>query len=203
MTTKEHWNKIFTTKPEEQLSWFQPYPKTSIEFIELFNLPPESKIIDIGGGDSHLIDALIEKGYRNLYVLDIAEIALQKAKSRLGDNSDTVQWIVSDILDFKPQIKFDFWHDRAAFHFLTTESKIDQYIEIAQQSIRSGGYLILGTFSDTGPAHCSGLEIKQYTEASMSDRFEEEFEKIKCIREDHLTPFNTTQNFLYCSFRRK
>ena len=203
IATKEHWEKIFATKSEHDVSWFQPYPKTSVGFVKLFNLPPESNIIDIGGGDSHLVDALIEKGYKNLYVLDIAENALQRAKERLGDKADSVHWIASDILDFKPDMKFDFWHDRAAFHFLTTETNIDKYVEIAENSIRPGGYLILGTFSEKGPDQCSGLEIKQYNEASMSYRFERKFERIKCISEDHLTPFNTTQNFLFCSFKKK
>jgi len=203
IATKEHWEKIFATKSEHDVSWFQPYPKTSVGFVKLFNLPPESNIIDIGGGDSHLVDALIEKGYKNLYVLDIAENALQRAKERLGDKADSVHWIASDILDFKPDMKFDFWHDRAAFHFLTTETNIDKYVEIAENSIRLGGYLILGTFSEKGPDQCSGLEIKQYNEASMSYRFERKFERIKCISEDHLTPFNTTQNFLFCSFKKK
>jgi cyclopropane fatty-acyl-phospholipid synthase-like methyltransferase len=200
---KEHWEKVFATKAENEVSWFQPYPTTSVEFLELFNLPLDARIIDIGGGDSHLVDVLVQKGYRNIYVLDISENALIRAKKRLGDKANLVHWIVADVTDFKPQVKFDFWHDRAAFHFLTTEAKIDRYIQLAENSIHQNGYLVLGTFAEGGPEKCSGLEIKQYSEASMSNRFEINFKRIKCINEEHETPFNTTQHFLFCSFQRK
>jgi len=202
-TTKDHWEEVFSTKAEDEVSWFQEYPKTSVEFFELFNLPLDANIIDIGGGDSHLVDVFIAKGYKNIYVLDISANALERAKQRLGDKVNSVHWIVSDVVDFVPPVKFDFWHDRAAFHFLTTEEKIDKYIRIAENNIKQDGYLILGTFSENGPKKCSGLEIKQYSETSMSNRFEHRFERIKCVTEEHQTPFNTIQNFLFCSFRRR
>jgi ubiquinone/menaquinone biosynthesis C-methylase UbiE len=201
-TTKAHWENIFATKAENEVSWFQPYPKTSIEFFELFNLPLDANIIDIGGGESHLVDIFLDKGYKNIYVLDISENALERSKKRLGDKAGAVHWIVSDVTDFIPEIKFDFWHDRAAFHFLTSEEKIDTYVNTAENSITPNGYLILGTFSENGPEKCSGLEIKQYSESSMSNRFEKSFERIKCITEEHQTPFNTTQAFLFCSFQK-
>ena len=200
---KEHWEKVFETKAENEVSWFQPYPKTSVEFFELFKLPLDSNIIDVGGGDSYLVDIFIDKGYKNIYVLDISATALSRAKKRLGDKADKVHWIVSDIVDFKPPVKFDFWHDRAAFHFLTTEDKINKYVSIAENAINKDGYLILGTFSEQGPKKCSGLEVKQYTETSMSSRFEKSFNRIKCIAEEHQTPFNTIQNFLFCSFQKR
>lgn len=200
---KDHWEHIYSTKAEDEVSWFQPYPKTSMEFVDLFNLPLDANIIDIGGGDSHFVDALLDNGYQNIYVLDISANAIERAKQRLGARASKVNWIVSDVTEFEPSVQFDFWHDRAAFHFLTTEDKIYKYAAIAEDAIKKDGYLILGTFSENGPKKCSGLEIKQYSEASMSARFEIGFEKIKCIIEDHTTPFNTTQNFLFCSFRRK
>ncbi len=200
---KEHWENVFTTKAEDEVSWFQPYPKTSMEFVELFNFPLDANIIDIGGGDSHFVDALLDKGYKNIYVLDISANAIERAKQRLEVKADKVQWIVSDITDFEPPVQFDFWHDRAAFHFLTTEEKIYKYVSIAEDAIKKNGYIILGTFSENGPAKCSGLEIKQYSEASMSARFEIAFDRIKCVQEDHKTPFNTIQNFLFCSFSKK
>jgi SAM-dependent methyltransferase len=200
---KVHWEKVFATKAETEVSWFQAYPATSVAFLELFDLPLDAHIIDIGGGDSHFVDVLIDRGYRNVYVLDISENALIRAKARLGEKAKSVHWIVSDVVDFHPDIKFDFWHDRAAFHFLTTEERIDRYVQIAESSINPGGYLILGTFSENGPEKCSGLEIKQYSQVSMSHRFERSFDRIKCISEDHHTPFNTTQNFLFCSFQRQ
>ncbi len=203
ISTKEHWQKMFITKAEDEVSWFQPYPKTSIEFLDLFNLPMDANIIDVGGGDSHFVDVLIKKGYSNLYVLDIADAALDRAKKRLGTKAHIVNWIASDIIDYQPKVRFDFWHDRAAFHFLTSEKAVDKYVSLAEKNIRPGGYLILGTFSENGPDQCSGLEIRQYTEASMSTRFEKGFERIKCIYENHTTPFHTTQNFLFCSFRKR
>jgi SAM-dependent methyltransferase len=199
---KQHWDNVYNSKAENEVSWFQPYPKTSMEFVELFNLSLEANIIDIGGGDSHFVDALLDKGYQNIYVLDISTNAIERAKQRLGDRASKVYWIVSDIIDFEPPIKFDFWHDRAAFHFLTSEEKIDKYVSIAENSIKPNGYLILGTFSENGPEKCSGLDIKQYSASSMSNRFERSFKRIKCITEEHQTPFNTTQAFLFCSFQK-
>jgi SAM-dependent methyltransferase len=200
---KEHWENVFATKQETEVSWFQEYPKTSIAFIELFNLPLTANIIDVGGGDSHFVDALLAKGFQHIYVLDISANAIERAKKRLGEKANDVNWIVSDITNFQPNIKFDFWHDRAAFHFLTDEAKINKYVNIAENAIIKNGCLILGTFSEDGPQKCSGLEIKQYNETSMSSRFEVAFERIKCIAENHATPFNTTQNFLFCSFQKK
>ena len=200
---KEHWENIYEMKEEKAFSWFQEYPKTSIEFLSLFNLSKAATIIDIGGGDSHFVDALIELGFENIYVLDISGNAIERAKERLGKSADKINWIVSDITEFETSATFDFWHDRAAFHFLTTEDKIEKYVHLAEQSISPNGYLILGTFTENGPEKCSGLEIKQYSEASMSNRFEKSFERIKCIEETHTTPFNTQQNFLFCSFQKK
>ena len=203
ISDQQHWDKVYNTKAEEELSWFQPYPKTSMEFVELFNLPLTANIIDIGGGDSHLADVLLDKGYQNIWVLDISANAIERAKKRLGDKASKVHWIVSDVTEFDPPVQFDFWHDRAAFHFLTSENKIYKYVSIAEDAIKQNGYLILGTFSENGPKKCSGLEIKQYSEASMSARFEIAFDRIKCIREDHTTPRNIKQSFLFCSFKKK
>jgi len=203
ISTREHWENVYRTKNEDEVSWFQPYPKTSVGFLELFNLPLSANIIDIGGGDSHFADALLDKGYRNIWVLDISAQAIEKAKKRLGEKADRVHWVVSDITDFTPPVRFDFWHDRAAFHFLTTEEKINKYVTIAGNGIRRGGYLVLGTFSEQGPKKCSGLDIKQYSAASLSSRFEDSFERVKCIEDDHTTPFQTVQHFLFCSFKKK
>ncbi len=198
-----HWEQVYSSKEEQELSWFQPYPATSIEFLELFKLPLTANIIDIGGGDAHLVDVLLDKGYQNIFVLDISANAIERAKQRLGEKANKVHWIVTDVTKFETDVQFDFWHDRAAFHFLTTEEKIGKYVAAAGGMIKKNGYLVLGTFSEQGPDKCSGLEVQQYSEASMSARFEASFEKIKCIEEDHTTPFHTTQHFLFCSFRRK
>ena len=129
---QQYWDNIYSSKAEGEVSWFQPYPKTSMEFVQLFELPFSANIIDIGGGDSHFIDALLDKGYQNIWVLDISANAIERAKKRLGSKATIVHWIVTDVTEFEPPVQFDFWHDRAAFHFLTTEDKIYKYVSIAQ-----------------------------------------------------------------------
>lgn len=200
---KEHWEKVYNTKKINEVSWYQPVPETSIELLHQFNLNKSSKIIDVGGGDSLLVDFLLKEGFEDITVLDISESALQKAKTRLGDLSKKVKWIASDITSFIPEREYDLWHDRAVFHFLTSEDDINKYIGVLQNGLMSNGGLVLGTFSEEGPKKCSGLEIKQYTEVSMTDRLKKLFDKIKCITVDHLTPFNTIQNFIFCTFRKK
>ncbi|HLO70173.1 MAG TPA: class I SAM-dependent methyltransferase [Flavipsychrobacter sp.] len=196
----EHWQNIYANKQPNEVSWTQDVPKTSLDFIKGFMLPKDAAIIDIGGGDSKLVDFLLEAGYTNLTVLDISQHALDRAKKRLGVNADRVKWIVSDITQFKPTEKYDVWHDRAVFHFLTTEDEVQQYISIAQQAVTN--FMVIGTFSESGPEKCSGLNIKQYNEAALSLILRQYFDKLKCFTEDHVTPFDTVQNFLFCSFRK-
>nr|WP_314834413.1 class I SAM-dependent methyltransferase [uncultured Flavobacterium sp.] len=197
---KKHWETVYETKSPNEVSWTQEIPKTSLDFIKSLGLSKTAKIIDIGGGDSKLVDFLIEEGFENISVLDISKKALEKAKIRLGDKAQKVNWIISDITEFAPNTTYDVWHDRATFHFLTTPEQISKYIETARKSIT--GYLIIGTFSENGPKKCSGLDIKQYNEITLTDELKTGFEKISCITEDHKTPFETTQNFLFCSFKK-
>ncbi|AEI52196.1 class I SAM-dependent methyltransferase [Runella slithyformis] len=199
--TKKHWETVYETKNPDQVSWTQEVPKTSLDFIHSFKLPKTAKIIDIGGGDSKLVDFLVNEGFENVTVLDISANALDKAKKRLGDKANTINWVVSDITEFEPNTTFDVWHDRATFHFLTTTEQVAKYMETARKSVN--GYLTIGTFSENGPTKCSGLTIKQYTEESLTTELENGFEKIRCLTEDHTTPFQTTQNFLFCSFKRQ
>ncbi len=199
---KKHWENIYQTKDIDEVSWFQPTPETSLNFFKQFHVPKTARIIDIGGGDSFLVDHLLDLNYENISVLDISEVAIEKAKSRLGERSKSVTWIVEDVTTFKPKEKYDFWHDRAAFHFLTSEEDISHYLETAAKYINPEGVLVIGTFSEQGPKKCSGIEIKQYSETSMTIRLKKFFTKIKCITVDHQTPFNTIQNFVFCSFRK-
>ncbi|MBT8266143.1 MAG: class I SAM-dependent methyltransferase [Bacteroidia bacterium] len=198
---KKHWETVYETKDPDQVGWTQEIPKISLDFIHSFELKKTAKIIDIGGGDSKLVDYLLEEGFENLSVLDISSESLEKAKKRLGEKAKKVNWIVSDITEFEPNMIFDVWHDRATFHFLTTTNQINKYLQTARKSVR--GFLTIGTFSKNGPEECSGLEIKQYNEEELTSELKDGFEKIKCVTEDHLTPFKTTQNFLFCSFRRQ
>lgn len=199
---KNHWENIYKTKELKDVSWFEPTPETSLGFFKQFNVPKSAKIIDIGGGDSFLVDHLLALEYSDITVLDISESALERAKTRLGNDALKVKWIVADAATFKPTEKYDFWHDRAAFHFLTQEHEIVNYLNTVQQSILPTGVLVIGTFSESGPKKCSGIEIKQYSEVSMTEKLNRFFEKIKCITVDHKTPFETIQNFVFCSFRK-
>lgn len=198
---KDHWENVYNTKSPEQVSWTQDIPQISLDFIHSFGMDKSASIIDIGGGDSKLVDCLLQEGYENITVLDISSIALERAKSRLGDKASRVSWIVSDITEFQPANQYHIWHDRAAFHFLKDESQISRYVEIASASVTQ--FLTIGTFSKSGPLKCSGLEISQYDEHSLLQRFENNFVKLRCLTQDHITPFNTVQNFLFCSFKRK
>jgi SAM-dependent methyltransferase len=200
-TRKNHWETVYETKNPNEVSWTQEIPKTSLDFIKSFDLTKKSKIIDIGGGDSKLVDFLIEEGFENITVLDISAKAIEKAKARLGVNAEKVNWVVSDITEFEPNETFEVWHDRATFHFLTSEEQIQKYMETARKSV--SGYLTIGTFSENGPKKCSGLDIKQYSEETLTAEMENGFEKIKCVTEDHITPFETKQNFIFCSFKRQ
>ena len=200
---KKHWENVFSTKSPNEVSWTQVYPKTSMDYLEALQLPKTANIIDCGGGDSNLVDALLENGFENIWILDISATALEKAKNRLGDKAKNVHWIVSDITDFETDVKFDFWHDRAVFHFLTDETSISKYVEIISNAITINGHFLLGTFSENGALKCSGLDIKQYSEISMKETFSKNFEAEKCFTENHTTPFNTIQNFQFCGFKRR
>jgi 2-polyprenyl-3-methyl-5-hydroxy-6-metoxy-1,4-benzoquinol methylase len=202
METKSHWENVFTTKNACEVSWTQEFPKATIEFIELILLPKDASIIDIGGGEGHLAEALLNAGYTNITVLDISETALEKAKKRLETKSNLIQWEVADIREFRTSTAFDFWNDRAAFHFLTKPPDIEKYKQVIAKAVKPDGHFLLGTFSDNGPTKCSGLEIKQYSENEMKACFSEYFTEVKCFTEDHKTPFGTTQNFQYCGFKK-
>jgi cyclopropane fatty-acyl-phospholipid synthase-like methyltransferase len=201
-TSKDHWEKIYSTKKSEEVSWTQDVPVTSLEFLHSFHLSKDASIIDVGGGESKLVDFLLDEGFTDITVLDISEHALQRAKDRLKERALKVTWIVSDIVGFVPSRKYDVWHDRATFHFLTTRKEISKYVALASDILNAKGFMAIGTFSKNGPAKCSGLEIKQYSEKALLSVLRAHFEKIRCVTEDHITPFKTVQNFLFCSFRK-
>ena len=201
MNTKEHWETIYKTKQPNEVSWTEQIPSASLEFINKLKIPKTAKIIDIGGGDSKLVDFLLAQGYTDISVLDISKTAIIRAKKRLGDKAKYVKWIISDILDFKPTEKYDLWHDRAAFHFQTEEDKINQYLNIIRNAVV--GWSIIGTFSVDGPKKCSGLNIRQYDEAGLKYLLEKsEFKFLESKRIDHTTPSGGVQNFIFCSFSK-
>lgn len=203
MDRKEHWETIYQTKEPHQVSWTQIVPKTSLQLIQASALPKDARIIDVGGGDSLLVDHLLDLGYENISVLDISNAAIERAKKRLGERQTKINWIVSDIINFNPKKNYDCWHDRAAFHFLTNENEVKKYVEMVNQSLKPGSSLIIGTFSDKGPEKCSGITIQQYSESSLEERFSDSFSKEECLRTEHKTPFETLQNFIFCRFKKK
>lgn len=196
---KSHWEKVYTDKSPQDVSWTQDKPALSLELIRHAGYGKDARIIDIGGGDSRLADWLLEDGYTQITVLDISAVALEKAKARLGEKSRLVNWIVSDINAFDGG-EYDIWHDRAAFHFLTSPEQINRYVETAGRSV--SGALIIGTFSENGPEKCSGLPVTRYTTEKMTATFSPHFRNNGCQTFLHETPFGTTQDFRFCTFTK-
>jgi hypothetical protein len=203
MIKKEHWENVYSTKTEKEVSWYQAYPQTSIDYIVALELPLTARIIDVGGGDSYFIDALLDLGYTKITLLDIASQAIRRIKKRLGERGRLVTFIESDVLAFNPTENYDFWHDRACFHFLTTTENIERYAVVADKALTHYGRMFIGVFSDEGPTKCSGLVVKQYNSESLRYVFEKDFQLEGSFTEDHKTPFNTLQNFIFCGFKRK
>lgn len=197
---KAHWEEVYKSKTPEQVSWTQTKPVHSLQFIENSKLPKDAKIIDIGGGDSNLVDFLLEQGYTDITVMDISKNALLRAQARLGERANQVKWIESNVVDFKPTEKYALWHDRAVFHFLTTPQDIAAYQAIVNDAVTD--VLVMATFSKNGPLRCSGLDIQQYNSEDLTAVFAEEFTLNNSLYDDHITPFDTKQNFVYCQFNK-
>ncbi len=195
MNRKEHWENIYNTKQLNEVSWYQPTPQQSINWIKKHFPNKDAAIIDIGGGDSFLPDHLIDLGYSNITVLDISEKAIKRAKERLGDKATQVKWVISDIIHFTPLNQYDGWHDRAAFHFLRDPQDIHTYKRLMESSLRDEGKAMIGTFSKNGPLKCSGIQIQQYSKEDFERIFSDDFELRDIQNIDHSTPFDTTQNF--------
>jgi SAM-dependent methyltransferase len=200
--SKVHWEHIYKTKIPQEVSWTENKPNMSLELISKAKLPLDAQIIDVGGGDSQLVDYLIDLGYKNLTVLDISETAIIRAQKRLGDRAAQVKWVVSDVIDYKPKLSYDLWHDRASFHFQTSAESIKDYLTLLNRAVK--GHVIIGAFSTNGPKKCSGLDIMQYNEASLKQLFEKNgFESLSFEKQIHITPFKTEQEFIFGSFTAK
>ena len=200
---KQHWENVFATKKETEVSWYQEKPETSLQFFERNKIPKNAKILEIGGGDSYLIDNLLEQDYESLTLLDISENAIERIKKRLGEKAEKVRFVVSDILDFSSIEKFDVIHDRASFHFLTKPEDIQKYAALMNRILEPNGLYFVGTFSESGPLKCSGLEITQYSKEKFLKIFGNDFSLLNSFEEAHKTPFETTQNFIFCEFQKK
>ena len=199
MNTQIHWERVYGAKAPDQVSWFRPHLETSLSFIQRSAPDRSARIIDVGGGESTLVDDLLARGYCNLTILDISQTAINVTKARLGALADRVEWLVADITraDLPPNA-YDIWHDRAVFHFLTATANRAAYVESVKKSVQPGGHVIIGTFGPEGPTKCSGLDVKRYDADSLHGEFGKRFRLIDSIQELHQTPFGSTQQFVYC-----
>jgi SAM-dependent methyltransferase len=200
---KAHWETVYTTKDESEVSWFQDDPAPSLALIEQAQPAPDSAIIDVGGGTSRLVDALLSRGFRNVTVLDISAAALDLAALRLGRRAGEAQWIVADVTEWQPFRRFDIWHDRAAFHFLVDDEDRKAYIACLKQALRPGGHAIIATFAADGPEKCSGLPVNRYEPAGLAKELGEEFALVGSRRHAHATPSNSSQSFQFSIFRKR
>lgn len=203
MDARAHWETVYSTKAPDQVSWFRPHLEVSLSLIERAVPDHSASIIDVGGGESTLVDDLLDRGYRNLTVLDISATALESTRERLGsDRARQVHWLLADIA--QPGVlhdSYDVWHDRAVFHFLTQESQRIAYVQNVIAAVKHGGHVIISTFGPEGPTSCSGLSVMRYDAESLHDEFGARFRLIESSKELHATPFGTTQQFLYCYCR--
>ncbi len=199
MDAKTHWEKVYMTKAPEAVSWYRPHLETSLALIERAADARSASIIDIGGGESTLVDDLLVRGYRDITVLDVSQTAIDLTKSRLGSAAERVHWLVADITEteLKPRA-YDVWHDRAVFHFLTAQERRIAYVRQVARSLKPGGHVIVSTFGPEGPTKCSGLEVIRYGAESLHREFGTRLRLVESSKELHHTPFGTTQQFLYC-----
>ncbi len=202
MDRHAHWQDVYRTKPETEVSWFQERPESSLELIQRTGVGHTAAIIDIGGGASRLVDHLLDQGFTRLTVLDIAEAALTRAQERLGERAGRVSWVAADVTQWKPGATFDLWHDRAVFHFLTDAADRRTYADTMAAALPAGGQAIVGTFAADGPEKCSGLPVCRYAAEALAAEFAPQFHLLGTLTEDHLTPAGKVQKFQFCRMIR-
>jgi ubiquinone/menaquinone biosynthesis C-methylase UbiE len=203
VSTKEHWERVYSTKATDSVSWFQEHADCSLRLIEGTGVSSTAAIIDIGGGASTLVDDLLAKGFSNLTVLDLSAAALYAARSRLGAHAKKVKWIEGDITRARLEhAAFDLWHDRAVFHFLTSAEERIAYLDNVMRAVKPGGHVVVATFAEDGPTRCSGLPVMRYSAADLHAAFGKSFTLVRHEKEAHRTPFGTLQQFTYCHLRR-
>ena len=198
-----HWENVYTTKGENEVSWFQQSPAPSLELIVKAGATSQSAIIDIGGGASRLVDHLVEQGFEDVTLLDLSGAALALAQRRFGAGAERVNWIVADATTWEPARPYDIWHDRAAFHFLTDASDRAAYIERLGRGLKIGGHAIIATFALDGPEKCSGLPVARYDSASLGQTLGTVFKLVHTQRHEHATPWDSRQIFQFSVFRRE
>lgn len=201
MNRKSHWEEVYRTKAPDEVSWYQRHSELSLALIRDAAPGPDAALLDVGGGAATLVDDLLADGFRNVSVLDISAAALFRARERLGEAAERVRWIEADVLEyaFSPR-SVDVWHDRAAFHFLTSPNDRRRYVEQLHRALKPRGDAIIASFAEDGPERCSGLEVRRYSPESMQAELGEEFRLRKHVREIHTTPAGKEQSFVYCVF---
>ena len=203
MSTRSHWQELYGSKVSVRHSWYQAHLRQSLELIAEAKLPIDARIIDLGGGDSTLVDDLLRQGYVNLSVLDTSAAALERAKLRLGDLASHVGWIEADVTEADlPAGNFDLWHDRALFHFLTQSEARSAYLALLARSLRSGGLAVMATFAENGPEECGGLRTSRYSREALEAELGAGFNMMDCRSESHHKPQGGEQQFMYCLFRK-
>lgn len=200
MNKKTHWETVYNTKAPTGVSWYRPHLETSLALIQRAAAGRLSAaIIDVGGGESTLVDDLLASGFQNLTVLDISQTAIEVSRKRLGPLAEKVHWLVADITETRMEPgAYDVWHDRAVFHFLTSPEQRAAYVRNAASAVKPGGHVIISTFGPEGPTKCSGLDVIRYDADSLHAQFGAHFCLIDSSKELHRTPFGTTQQFMYC-----
>jgi 2-polyprenyl-3-methyl-5-hydroxy-6-metoxy-1,4-benzoquinol methylase len=203
MQSKEHWERVYSTKPTDGVSWYQPHAELSLKLIHETGLPLTASIIDVGGGASTLVDDLFHEGYRSLTVLDLSSAALLTAQARLGEQAKTVHWLEANVTEVElPSQTYDLWHDRAVFHFFTSAEERQVYVAKVLEAVKSDGFVIVATFAEDGPRQCSGLPVMRYSETQLHTEFGKRFRLLRHEHEEHHTPFGTVQKFVYCLFQK-
>ncbi len=197
-----HWETVYSTKNDTEVSWFQESPELSLKLLKLVGAETNSAIIDVGGGASRLVDTLLSRGFEDISVLDISNEALNVARMRLGEKGNRVKWLVADATTWEPPQRYDIWHDRAAFHFLNLAQEQKAYIERMKRALNIGGHIIIGTFALDGPEKCSGLPVTRHDAESLSTLFGKGFSLIDSRREEHSTPSGGVQRFQFSTFKR-
>jgi 2-polyprenyl-3-methyl-5-hydroxy-6-metoxy-1,4-benzoquinol methylase len=202
MSNKDHWEKIYSTKEIDGVSWYQETPTTSLNIIDSLKLNLNTSIIDIGAGKSFLADNLLDLGYNDITILDISRNALNEVTRRVGKKNHKIKCIESNVIDLSSGQKYDIWHDRAVFHFITNNQEREKYLDLLNSSLNKDGCLIIGTFSEDGPLKCSGLEVQRYSVKDLRELLKPNFKFIDGFKEIHDTPFNTSQSFTFCTFKK-
>jgi SAM-dependent methyltransferase len=200
---RDHWEHVYTEKAEHEVSWFQQEPTLSLKLIKAAGVARDARIVDVGGGASRLVDCLLDRGYSNVAVLDIADSALAQARRRLGARASGVDWIVADITRWQPAAPYDLWHDRAVFHFLVEPEQRAAYRRVLATAVKRGSSVIIGTFALDGPERCSGLPVARYSPATLAEELGDEFVLVEQASEDHSTPGGKIQHFQFSRLQRR